>query len=134
MDVMCKRNLSSQDIYGFITRHGRPVIIATDMNPPPKHVERIAASLPARLMYPPERLRRKEKFELARGFKDATKKHEKDALAAAIFAFKRVRPLINKIEQKLGQDRTDTFYKEVSASIILGSANLHSTVKHALKK
>lgn len=104
------------------------------MNPPPKHVEKIASSLPAILLYPYKRLRKKEKRKLVRGFK-VENKHEKDAIASAFFALKRIRPLINKIGQKFKQNGEENIlYKEISANIILGAQNINSALKCIIKK
>lgn len=85
---------------------GRPVIIAGDVNPPPKMLEKLAAGLSTRLFYPEKNMSRFEKLKIAEKYSKAVSpnkklwgnKHERDALAAALRAWKRVRPLILKVE------------------------------------
>lgn len=86
---------------------GRPVIIAGDVNPPPKMLEKLAAGLSARLFYPEENMSRFEKLKIAEKYSKAISpnkklwgnRHERDALAAALRAWKRMRHVIAKLDE-----------------------------------
>ncbi len=98
------RNMSRADIIRVVSSAGKPFIIASDIHPPPKKVGKIASAFSAMLVYPEENPRRKEKGSR---IKKADMKirprgsHQKDALSAALYAYKRIRPEINKIEQEM---------------------------------
>jgi len=81
-----KRNVSISNIINQITAFGDPVIIATDKKIIPSSINKIAASFNCRVFHPDHDLSVKEKEDIA---KIPTKDdHERDALAAATFAFK----------------------------------------------
>jgi len=113
ISTFSKRNFSKADIIEFISNFGRPIVIATDMNPPPETVEKLATSLPAKLFYPDSTLKRKEKSKLIRKLEVRPNRHEKDALAAAIYSYKRLKPIINKVEQKMKAYTKDEIRREV---------------------
>lgn len=83
---------------------GRPVIIAGDVSSPPALIEKIAASLSAKLFFPEKNMTREEKLKIAEKYSKSVSpdrkiwknKHERDALASALRAWKRVRHVIDK--------------------------------------
>lgn len=94
---------------GDLTRRlysiGKPVVIATDVNPPPAYVRKIAATLGCQLFVPSRSLSIDEKRRLALeaaeagGLKVKTS-HERDSLAAAYKAFLYYRPLFEEVEKE----------------------------------
>ena len=107
----CK-NFSLADVSSLISNHGRPVIIAGDV-PAPRYVERLARVFSAKLITPNRRLSKKQKNQMIRGFfsrfrrsgmpKKGISNHEKDAIVSALYAFKRISPLLSKINKKLSR-------------------------------
>ena len=97
---------SRPEISKVISRIGKPVIIASDVHSPPKLIEKIAAAFDAQLMTPGERLSRKEKAKIAKTYQKLYGKvwknvHERDALIAGFYSWKRIRPRLVKLESKL---------------------------------
>ncbi len=83
---------------------GSPVIISGDRNPPPSFVERMASTFSARLAVPEENLSRRDKNTLAKELMEGGRKlnqHERDALAAAAFAYNSVKPILMRVGQRL---------------------------------
>jgi predicted RNase H-like nuclease (RuvC/YqgF family) len=84
---------------------GKPVVVATDVSPPPAYVKKIASTLGALLYTPSRSLSVEEKrrlaYEIAEayGFKVRTT-HERDSLAAAYKAFLSYKPLFEEVERE----------------------------------
>ena len=98
-----KKNFSKGEIIKLISECGKPVIIAGDVSPPSRMIEKIASTFSARVIIPDESLRRKDKIATTRDFvrEFRLSRHERDALAAAIYGWKRIRPLVMKVDKKL---------------------------------
>ncbi|ABL78140.1 DUF460 domain-containing protein [Thermofilum pendens] len=90
-----------RELYGF----GRPAIVATDVNPPPAYVKKLASTLGAVLYVPSRSLSVEEKRRLAleaagqQGVRLRTS-HERDSLAAAYKAFLSYRELFEEVERE----------------------------------
>jgi predicted RNase H-like nuclease (RuvC/YqgF family) len=94
-----KRNISIGSLINDISSYGKPLIIATDKKRIPQPVSKIAASFNCKVFNPDHDLTVEEKDEIVRiPIKDV---HEKDALAAATFAYKFFAPQFNNIDRNL---------------------------------
>jgi predicted RNase H-like nuclease (RuvC/YqgF family) len=91
------RNAGVDEIVEEIRVLGIPAIVASDVSPPPKVVAKVATSFGANLFVPQESLTVEEKIELTREF-DCGNPHERDALAAALNAHKKVKNLLIKAD------------------------------------
>lgn len=97
-----KRGIDRSEIIKIILEYGTPIAISSDVNPPPRLVEKLASSLNLILYTPSRSLRVSEKTSLVQSFVDEHKvnppqdPHQRDALAAAIKAFQSFK---NKMEQ-----------------------------------
>ena len=115
------RGLDRSRISRLVTELGVPVIVACDRRPAPSFVERAASTFSARLVVPEENLRVREKERLSREFMQEhpprTNKHERDALAAALFAYNSIKPTMRRVEQRLkalgfsGDGELDSFVR-----------------------
>lgn len=115
-----KRN----EIINFITKFGQPLIVASDVNPVPKSVRRIASIFHCKLHFPEFSLRRNEKQELTKDFINiARDDHEVDALAAGIKAWKSYRPLFLRTKEELKKLNMSEFFEDVIEKLIRGEAN-----------
>ena len=102
------KNLPMSEITELISSAGMPVVITSDIAPPPRIIERIASSFGARLYYPKELLSKREKLTIVKEFADEREmdetpwrnQHEKDALASVLYAWRRLRPLIRRVKRK----------------------------------
>ncbi|HFC49579.1 MAG TPA: DUF460 domain-containing protein, partial [Thermofilum sp.] len=102
--VMSKRWLGRARIIREASKYGRVVLVATDVNPPPSFVKKLAASLASPLYIPPRSLSIEEKRELTQNLVEIKLKdaHQRDALAAALKAYK---TYCNKFEQAASEIR-----------------------------
>lgn len=89
------KNFPPREIILEVVEKGKPVIIATDKSKLPSKVEKIANSVGAEKFTPEEDLGKEKKKELGTGGNS----HEKDASAAAKYAYKQLRPKIRKVEE-----------------------------------
>jgi hypothetical protein len=127
-----RRNFSRAGIVKFVSNFGKPIIIATDMNPAPTTVEKLATAFPARLFYPESTLKRKDKAKLVKELEVKPNRHEKDALAAAIYAYKRISPIINKVKQKMKSCEKEKLCEEI-VSRILRIQDISTVIKRKKK-
>jgi uncharacterized protein len=100
IDLISARAMSSSDVIEWIAARGRPLVVATDVFPTPGAVEKVKRSFNAVLFTPGADVPAEEKIALGKefGYKND---HERDALAAAISAFKRHKNKFQQVEKKV---------------------------------
>lgn len=136
------KGFSRARISKFILDRGGPVIIASDKHPAPRFIERIASSFSARLIYPEENVSRLKKARMAKEFEEKNStddshlwenQHEKDALVAVLFAWKRISRLMDRVDAKLRKSRRrkdfDQMENFVKSGVILHKRNIDSFLK-----
>src|SRR3989338_505806 len=104
------KELPLSQIISSIMTHCQPVIVATDKAKTPSLVEEFSRKIGAIIVAPEEDLLREEKrlsIEEAKllGLEKLKTNHEYDALAAALFAYKKYLPRLQKIERYIEQER-----------------------------
>ena len=99
LSVRSSRVSSIPDIIEHISNMGRPVVIATDVVPPPNAVEKIKRAFNAVLFAPNERIPVEEKIRLAKPL-GYSNDHERDAIAAAVKAFNTYKNKFQQIDKK----------------------------------
>ena len=83
-----------------VSKHGIAAIVATDVNPPPEFVRKLATALNAALYVPPRSLTVEEKRTLTQGVKTRDS-HQRDALAAAIKALRHYQAKFLQLEKRI---------------------------------
>lgn len=91
-----EKNLDLSSLISKIIKLGKPLIVAGDKEYNPDFVDRLAVKLGARVISPDYDLKVSEKRELTKEYETGNQ-HEMDALASAIFAFKKIGSLLKKI-------------------------------------
>ncbi len=96
------RSIDKGILINEILKRGRPILLATDKKETPKGVKELASSLGCKILRPKRDLTREEKEELVKekGF-EVEDDHQLDALASALFAFRKIRRKILIIESYL---------------------------------
>lgn|GEM_PF-4141618 len=85
---------SINDVIREIEKKGSPSIIATDVRPAPEFAIRLASYFNAKLFVPKESITENKKWELVRAYEHKERRrlcfdvHQRDALAAAILAYR----------------------------------------------
>ncbi len=140
------KGFSRARISKFIMEQGDPVIIASDKHPAPRFIEKVASSFSAKLIYPEENVSRLEKAKMAKGFEEKnstddsrlwSNQHEKDALVAVLFAWKRISRLMDRVDAKLRKFRRRKDFEQmnyfVKSGVILHKRNIDSFLKRFIK-
>ncbi len=99
VDLTSSRGLSSSDVIEWIAARGRSLVVATDVFPTPGGVEKVKRAFNAVLYSPGGDIPAEEKIALGKEF-GYRNDHERDALAAAISAFKKYRNKFLLVEKK----------------------------------
>lgn len=106
--ITSSRNLDREEVIQTVLKYGTPVLVATDKNPPPEMVEKIAANLNVMLYYPTKSLSSSEKdalvydYLLQYGLNTRTT-HERDSLASCIKAYKEFEDKFRQLTLKLSE-------------------------------
>lgn len=119
VNLVTKRNVKRSDVIKYITKFGRPLIVTSDVNPPPRTVEKIAHAFGCKLFIPEKSLTTKEKYRLTKEYHKLIKTdHETDALASCIKAWKHYRKFLKTIENTLNKYGLSTYYSEVVRKLL----------------
>lgn len=133
--------MSKSGVIRLITKHGTPIIVAVDVQPAPKSIEKVTSSLGAEIFVPQKSLGNMEKSRIVKEFvkKHEKKtgeiikvkgKHQRDALAAAIKAWKSNQYLLRKVRNALRKERLEGMYDEVVRMIVdEESDNINNAIK-----
>lgn len=120
------RQAKKSDIIKHILKFGLPIVIASDVNPMPRSIEKIASAFGSRAFYPKTSLSNAEKIRIIDDYKDEIEDvHQKDALAAALKAHKKYKELFSKIDASL---KKKDMLDEVVRNIFKGK-NIAEAVK-----
>ncbi len=110
--VESRREFTRADIVYTLISHGRPAVVATDVNPTPSAVERIAHTFGATIYSPHHVLAVEEKTRLVRDIPGVTDSHRRDALACAIKAYDDVRQNLDRVDRKSREAELDEVLRE----------------------
>ena len=120
------REFDKLSIINKVYAIGTPVLIATDKNPSPDTVKKIASILGLQLYVPQRSLTVKDKEELInwvlkRGIAIEIKTtHERDALAAALRAYKAFEKKLIEVERKIAELGLDVDVDDIKLQILKG--------------
>jgi predicted RNase H-like nuclease (RuvC/YqgF family) len=100
LDVWSSRTADTAEVIEWIVEHGRPVIVAADVEPIPETVEKIRRSFDAAGWIPERDLPVDRKLHRTRE-EAYDNDHERDAMAAALFAFDDHEDQFDRISAKI---------------------------------
>lgn len=124
--VTSSRELDRVEIISRVYSLGTPVLVATDKNPPPEAVKKVASALGLPLYVPPESLSVGEKGKLIEWLKrrgvevNIRTTHERDALAAALKAYKNFERKFAELECKIDEMGLEVDVDELKLMLIRG--------------
>jgi len=124
LDVLSTRTADTADVIEWIVERGRPVLVAADVTPMPETVEKIRRSFDAAAWVPDGDLPVDEKQHRTRevGYDND---HERDAVAAALFAYDDHRDQFERIARKV-PPRMDR--GEITARVLAGEESVEAVV------
>lgn len=91
----CEKEASVERVVERISKVGIPSLIATDVNPPPYFVMKVAARFAVRVFFPQRNMNEEEKKSIGREMTDV---HIRDAYAAAVKAYREYANRFRQIE------------------------------------
>ncbi|MFC6731387.1 DUF460 domain-containing protein [Haladaptatus sp. DYSN1] len=128
LDVLSTRTADTADVIEWIIEHGRPILVAADVTPMPETVEKIRRSFNAAAWVPQRDLPVDEKQHRTRqeGYDND---HERDAMAAALFAYDAHEDQFDRIAKKVPApvDRG-----EVTARVVAGGESVEGVLDDLL--
>ncbi len=124
LHVATYKNADRGMLVNVIREFGKPILVASDVNPPPDTVKALASKLGASLYYPKKDLTVSEKQTIIGkiGYK-VDDSHQRDALAAAIKAFHHLKSKLDQIESSLKDLKMsvgDLDVERIKAEVIAG--------------
>ncbi len=117
------KGLTRADIIRDVYGHGIPILIAADVDTEPRFVKKIASTLNANLYTPNKPIPIAEKNEIAREFSERIKiknAHERDALTAAVYAYRSILPKLQQIDRKVREEQLTIDRTHLKALVIKG--------------
>lgn len=122
--LLSGKSLTRADIIREVYERGIPVVVATDVNPVPNFVKKIASTLNAELFVPKKEIPVADKQEIAREFSDGSRirnAHERDALTAAVYAYRSLLPKLEQIDRKVKEEQLVIDRNQLKALVIRGT-------------
>jgi len=139
--VFSGKNIDRAIIVKEIEKYGKPLIIASDVYPPPEALEKLASTLRAKLYTPQQSLSQSEKEELVKTYLENIESsievedtHQRDALAAAINAWKSFRTKLEQIENYVSKMELDVDVDKIKADVIKGLSIAQAVEKEIFRK
>ncbi len=125
LDVHSTRTADTADVIEWLIERGRPVIVAADVEPMPETVEKFRRSFDAAGWIPETDLPVDEKLHRTRdvGYEND---HERDALAAALFAFDAHEDQFQRISRKVPPNIERG---EVIARVVAGEESVEAVLR-----
>lgn len=111
------KQLNLGSLIFWITKHGKVVVVGSDVKPVSKFVESFSKRVGAKLIYPKESLKIVEKKRLINNY-NVEDSHQRDALSAALFAYKKIRSLLNKVDIHLSRKEKEAFSDDVKRLLL----------------
>jgi hypothetical protein len=118
-----RKGLTRADIIRLVYQEGIPVIVASDVPNVPHLVDKIASTINAELYTPHKPIPVADKQELAREFSEEVKignAHERDALTAAVYAYRSILPKLRQIDHKVREEQIMIDRNHLKALVIKG--------------
>jgi len=125
LDVYSTRTADTADVIEWLIERGRPVVVAADVTPMPETVERFRRSFDAAAWTPDADLPVDEKLHRTRET-PYENDHERDALAAALFAFDDHEDQFERISRKVPPD---VERGEVISRVVAGEASVEAALR-----
>jgi uncharacterized protein len=125
LDVWSSRTSDTADVIEWIVERGRPIVVAADVTPMPETVEKFRRSFDAAGWTPGADVPIDEKQHRTRDH-PYDDDHQRDAMAAALYAFDAHEDQFGRIDRKLppGIDRG-----EVTARVVAGEESVEAVLR-----
>ncbi|MFW9792858.1 MAG: DUF460 domain-containing protein [Candidatus Thorarchaeota archaeon] len=118
-----RKGLTRADIIREVYENGIPALVASDVPQVPHFVEKIASTVNAPVYTPKKPIAVVDKQELAREYttdKRTRNAHERDALTAAVYAFRSLLPKLQQIDRVIREQQISVDRNYLKALVIKG--------------
>lgn len=112
---------------------GKVVLAGTDKMKVPDMIERFATKLGARVANPDEDLKAEDKRKMTMNY-DFTNEHQSDALASALFAYRKTKPLLDKIDSFAEKNKKHHIKSKIREIVITKQISIKAAVSLIEKK
>lgn len=113
------KELNLNNLLAEITAEGRVLVIGTDVKHIPGLIEKFSARVSAKVIIPEEDMKVGFKERITEQYKPHDD-HQRDALAAALHAFKEVQPMLQKVDDALKRLGKEHLSAEVKIRVLRG--------------
>jgi len=134
LEVTSSRDMSLQECLLVAARYRDVVMVASDVAPAPRFVERMASKLNAVLFIPPATMSVEEKNRLVEsrlGRRVYRNAHERDAIAAALKAYNMVKPKLDNVDRRIGRMNAMHLREELRKAVLRGES-LHRALDRCI--
>jgi predicted RNase H-like nuclease (RuvC/YqgF family) len=118
-----RKGLIRADIIRLVYQEGIPILVASDVPNVPHFVAKIASTVNAEIFTPPKPIPVADKQNLAREYTEHIKignAHERDALTAAVYAYRSILPKLRQIDRKIREEQLVLNRNHLKALVIKG--------------
>ncbi|MFW9767648.1 MAG: DUF460 domain-containing protein [Candidatus Thorarchaeota archaeon] len=123
--VRSRKGLTRADMIREVYETGIPAIVASDVPQVPHFVEKFASTVNAPVFTPKKPIAVADKQELAREYgteKRIRNAHERDALTAAVYAYRSLHPKLEQIDRIIHEQQISVDRNYLKALVIKGSS------------
>ena len=120
-----RKGLTRADLIREVYENGIPAIVASDVPQVPHFVEKIASTVNAPVFTPMKPIAVADKQELAREYstdKRIRNAHERDALTAAVYAYRSILPKLQQIDRMIREQQIPVDRNYLKALVIKGTS------------
>ena len=120
-----RKGLTRADLIREVYENGIPAMVASDVPQVPHFVEKIASTVNAPVFTPKKPIAVVDKQELAREYitdRRARNAHERDALTAAVYAYRSILPKLQQIDRIIREQQLSVDRNYLKALVIKGTS------------
>ncbi len=129
--VASSKNFPINSLVNEVIRYGKVTVVGTDVRPTPKFVIEFAAKNGSKIIPPDESLKVVEKRRLVSQLNTTVKnRHELDALASALFAYKKINLLFIKIDKALEKENRLNYSEEAKELALKTNMSISSIIEY----
>ncbi len=139
LEITSGRGLDRSDIVSHVLSHGTPVIVATDVNPVPETVKRLASMFNAELYVPSQSLSSDEKRQIVQEYLskypwiNIEDNHQRDALAAAVRAYRNIESKLRQVESYVSKLGLEIQMDKIKVAVIKGKSTAEAIEEEIAK-
>ncbi len=134
VDYRSEKEFGKDRMIRFIVENGKPLTVATDVNPVPSRVDAVASNMGTALVVPDTDLARGYKDDLTAGFPaDAMDAHARDALAAAEYARREYAETVDRARRRAREQDVPEHVDDIIELVVKGGLSVSQALDEVVK-